>query len=149
MILSYDRILSFLDELSQTVIVLFRDSDNKVLPSTSRKGIFTVFVDDNVDKNSSSVDATDHFHGTGASVLQFPTTQNPGQRRCRKKYMELSDLEKGLQSCISLFNLKNVHQVNNKLNAVYPIETVNILTEFQERLDELRLRELEDEDIWL
>ena len=29
MILSYDRILSFLDELSQTVIVLFRDSDNK------------------------------------------------------------------------------------------------------------------------
>ena len=51
MILSYDRILSFLDELSQTVIVLYRDSDNKVLPSTLRKGIFTVFVDDNVDKN--------------------------------------------------------------------------------------------------
>ena len=32
-ILSFDRILSFLNELSQTVRVLFNESDNKVLPS--------------------------------------------------------------------------------------------------------------------
>ena len=48
--LAYDKIRSCLDELSQTVQVLFKDSDNKVLPSELRKGIFTVFVDDNVDK---------------------------------------------------------------------------------------------------
>ena len=51
-ILSYDRILSFLDELSQTAKVLFNDSENKVLPSVLRKGIFTVFVDDNIDKKN-------------------------------------------------------------------------------------------------
>ena len=77
-VLSYDRILSFVDEMAQVVKVLFSHSDNKVLPSTLRQGIFTIFVDYNLDKNSSSVDAKDHFHETGVTVIQFPTVQTAG-----------------------------------------------------------------------
>ena len=43
-VLSYDRIKSFLNELSQSVKVLYNDSDNKVLPSKLRNYLFTIFV---------------------------------------------------------------------------------------------------------
>ena len=46
-------LFSFLDKLSQAVHVLFNDSKNKILQSVFRKGIFRVFVDDKVNKNSS------------------------------------------------------------------------------------------------
>ena len=68
-VLSYDRILTFVNELSQVVQDLYAHSCNKVLPSTLRVGIFTIFIDDNLDKNSSSVDAKTHFHGTAMSVV--------------------------------------------------------------------------------
>ena len=42
-----------------------------MLPSTLRRGIFTIFVDDNVDKNSSSVTAAGHFQGAGVTALQL------------------------------------------------------------------------------
>ena len=87
-VLSYPTIRTFINDLSQTVKVLYSDSDNKVLPSALRMGLFTIFVDDNLDKNSSSVNAKAHFHGTGVSVLQYPTTDNPGLIRLRKKFGE-------------------------------------------------------------
>ena len=77
----YDRILTFINKLSETVKVFYNDLGNKVLPSTFRRGIFTIFFDDSVDKNSSSVTAADHFHGTGVTVLQFPSEENPGIQR--------------------------------------------------------------------
>ena len=43
-----------------------------------RRGVFTIFVDENVDKNSSSVTAAGHFHGAGVTVLQFLSEENPG-----------------------------------------------------------------------
>ena len=46
-------LLSFLDKLSETVHVLFNDSENKILQSVLCKGIFTAFVDDKINKNSS------------------------------------------------------------------------------------------------
>ena len=55
--------------------------------------LFTIFVDDNVDKNSSSVDAKQHFHGTGVSVIQFPTKENRGVARARKKFKLLTKNE--------------------------------------------------------
>ena len=73
MVLSYDRILTFINELSERVKALYNDLGNKVLPSTLRRVIFTIFVNDNVDKNSSSVTAAGHFHGTGVTLLQFPS----------------------------------------------------------------------------
>ena len=42
MVLSYDRILTFINELSETVTALYNDSGDKVLPSTLHRGIFTI-----------------------------------------------------------------------------------------------------------
>ena len=84
MVLSYDRILTFINELSKTVKALYDDSgdnDSRDIPSTLRRGFFTIFVNDNVDKNSSSVTATGHFHGTGVTVSQFTSEENPGIQR--------------------------------------------------------------------
>ena len=50
---------------------LYNDSEDKVLPSTLRRGIFTIFVDYNVDKNSSSITAGGHFQGEGVTALQL------------------------------------------------------------------------------
>ena len=71
----------FINELSETVKALYNDSEDKVLPSTQHQGIFIIFVDDNVDKNSSSVTAAGHFHGTGVTHLQFPSEKNPRIQR--------------------------------------------------------------------
>ena len=47
----------FLNKLPQTVHVLFNESKKSVLC----KGIFTLFVDDNIKKSSSSVEANNNF----------------------------------------------------------------------------------------
>ena len=112
MVLSYDRILTFINELSETVKALYNDSGDKVLQSTFRRGIFTIFVDDNVDKNRSSVTAAGHFHGTGV-VLQFPSEENPGIQLKRKTFKELQSVLP--QSCESLKTFTTVQKINDKL----------------------------------
>ena len=113
MVLSYDRILTFINELSETVKALYNDSGDKVLQSTFRRGIFTIFVDDNVDKNSSSVTAAGHFHGTGVTVLKFPSEEIPGIQLKRKTFKELQSVLP--QSCESLKTFTTVNKVNDKL----------------------------------
>ena len=122
--MSFDRILSFLNELSQTVRVLFNESDNKVLPSALRKGIFTIFVDDNVDKNS------------------------PGRQRQRKRFLELTSDER-VQACNSLAAFTTVLPIKGKVNATYAVETVSIPDAFRECLDTITHHELKNEDNWL
>ena len=146
--LSYSRILSFIDELSQTVKVLFGESDNKVLPSVLHQGIFTIFVDDNIDKNSSSVDAKQHFHGTAITVLQFLTSSNLGDKRYRKIFSELTDSERSIKTCVALDEFKNVNFVRNSNKAFYPLQTVNVKS-FEEDLEQMKLAQLSNEDDWL
>ena len=92
MVLSYDRILTFINELSERVKALYNDLGNKVLPSTLRRVIFTIFVDDNVDKNSSSVTAAGHFHGTGVTALQFSSEEYAGIQPKRNTFKELQSV---------------------------------------------------------
>ena len=43
-------------------------ANDQVIPLKLRSGVFTVFTKDNIDKNSSSNEATKHFHGTSVCV---------------------------------------------------------------------------------
>ena len=104
MVLLYERILTFINKPSETVEAFYNDSRDKVLPSTSNRGIFTIFVDDNFDQNSLSVTAAGHFHGTGVTILQFPSEENPGIQRKRKTFKELQSFVP--QSCESLKNIQ-------------------------------------------
>ena len=77
-ILSYDRIY----HSSMNYVELFvYSSRNRTIKyyHPLRKGIFIVFVDDNLGKNSSSIDTKNNFQGTDMMVLQFLTFETPGE----------------------------------------------------------------------
>ena len=128
--LSYSRILTLVDELSVTVLHLYQKSGDRVLPSNCKKGIFSVFIDDNLDKNSSSPTAKAHFHGAGVSILQFPTEKNLGVERIRTPFKDLSEASKLID--ISLIDkYANVLPCNVDLKkGFYPIQSVNIPQQF-------------------
>ena len=114
MVLLYGRILTFINEQSEAVKALYNDLGEKVLPFTFHQGIFTIFVDDNVDEKSSSVNAAGHFHGTGVTVLQFLSEENQRIQHNRKIFKELQSVVP--QSCESLKTFTTVKKINANLN---------------------------------
>lgn len=54
------------------------ETDGVVCPSN---GLFTAGAMDNLDHNSSSTTAESSFHGTGISIIQFPTSDCEGNCR--------------------------------------------------------------------
>ena len=68
------------DWIASSVCERFKE-DGVVIPACVRKGVFTVGVLDNLDHNPSSTTAVDAIHGTGTSLLQFPTKVDPGKDR--------------------------------------------------------------------
>ena len=106
--LSYHRLLEFTSELSSVMTELFSRSGDRVLPSKLRTGVFTVFIDDNLDQSSSSSTAVKHFHGSSITVLQLPDAENLGQSREKKKFHELTDTEKKVTFCPALENYLKV-----------------------------------------
>ena len=77
---SYQRIIE-LEDMPATSISERFEMDGCVVPACLRKGIFTIGALDNIDHNPSSTTAASSFHGTGISVFQLPTTNNPGEER--------------------------------------------------------------------
>ena len=85
-----------LEELSITVLDLYKRTGGRALPSNARIGIFTVICDDNCDANGTSCDGTYHFHGISVSLLQFQERDSQGIVRKRLLYSELSGEAKKL-----------------------------------------------------
>ena len=71
---SYDRVCQVENNLAVSVCQQSND-DGIVCPSNLRKGIFTVGALDNIDHNPSSTTAEGSLHGTGISIMQFPTQE--------------------------------------------------------------------------
>ena len=74
---SYDRVCQVENNLAVSVCQQ-SNADGIVCPSNLRKGIFTVGALDNIDHNPSSTTAEGSLHGTGISIMQFPTQENQG-----------------------------------------------------------------------
>ena len=133
-LLSPYTVTKFFDELTPSVIKLFKDSGGKVLPSNIRTGIFSVVVDDNLDENSKSPTSKHNFHGSSISILQFPTTENKGTCRERIPYQQLSDMDKRIDTSV-VDNFTNVRPVSiNLKNSYYPIQTVCLPEDFEPKL---------------
>ena len=49
--------------------------DGCVTPACLRKGIFSACALDNIDHNPSSTISASSFHGSGISIIQFPTKE--------------------------------------------------------------------------
>ena len=118
--LSYWRVISLIGEISAVVQELYKRSGNRVLPSALRKDIFTVFIDDNVDANSASNDATSNFHGGSVTALQFLTDDNQGEKRYKKKCSELTKDEQKTDICPALSVYLSVEPFHQKSNDPYP-----------------------------
>ena len=78
--ISYDRVLGISTQLGNSVCQQYQ-TENVVCPLKLRKDFFTVAAVDNIDHNPSSTTAKDSFHGTGNSLFQQPTVENPGTDR--------------------------------------------------------------------
>lgn len=74
---SYDRVMEIKGALVSAVCSQFEEQ-NLVCPANLRKGLFTLGAFDNIDHNPSATTAQGSFHGTGISVFQCPTLNNPG-----------------------------------------------------------------------
>ena len=74
---SYYRVLQLENQLANAVC---DDNPSKgaVVPAQLRSGLFTVGALDNLDHNPTSSTVKGSFHGTGISLFQFPTAENPG-----------------------------------------------------------------------
>ena len=78
--ISYDRVMELEDWIA-TAMCERLDEDGVVSPACLRKGLFTVGALDNLDHNPTSTTSQSSFHGTGISLLQFPTANKPGECR--------------------------------------------------------------------
>ena len=133
---SYKGIIDFYDKLSITVQALYIRSGRRILPSNLRFGLTSVFVDDNIDKNSSSMTAKQHFHGTSVSVLQFPKSDRLGIERLRPIFSDLQPNEIILDLSV-LDSYTNVLPSNLSVKrAHYPIQLINIPDKFENDLEQ-------------
>lgn len=78
--ITYKRVLEIEDTLAKSVCKQ-AFQDKLVCPSHLRLGLYTVAALDNLDYDPSSTTAIGSFHGTGISIIQFPTADNPGASR--------------------------------------------------------------------
>ena len=125
MALSYNRVMDFTREISAVMMELFSRSGERALPSAVRTGLFTVFAVYNVDKNASAVSAQKHFHGTSGTILQYPSTANPGDVRKKKKINDLTENEKKTTFSSITIRTQEIYS---------PILTVNYDTEWEAKL---------------
>ena len=80
--------------------------DGCVAPACLRKGAFTIGPLDNIDHNPTSMTAASSFHGTGISMFQLPTVNNPGEEK-----PSVTPLPKGTG-----------HALTEEYGIVYPVE---------------------------
>ena len=74
---SYDTVFAIIASFSRILGDKAKTS-GIVCPSNQKQHLFTVADLDNLDHNPASRTATSSFHGTGISIFQFPTHENPG-----------------------------------------------------------------------
>ena len=147
---SYYRLLEFTSNLNAVMIELYSRSGDRVLPSLLRIGVFTVFIDDNLDQNSSSSTAVKHFHGSSVTEIQFPEEENPGEIREKKKYHELTDTEKNTKFCPALEKYLNVDDnvKINKKNISSRIQTVCYDEDMEQSMSQCYKEQFSEEKGW-
>ena len=78
--ISYDRILSITKSLYEALGTTF--GHYKVFLQTNlKKGFFTVFAKDNIDKNATANLVQSHFLGTGISLFRLFDHENQGESK--------------------------------------------------------------------
>lgn len=106
-IVPYDRVLAISTDLGNEVGRRYID-EGAVCPPNLRLHLCTTSAVDNIDHNPTSTTAQDSFHGTGISLSQQPTVENPGTKRA---HIDISH---------SVANTKSVRQLPEAYTEVAP-----------------------------
>ena len=118
------------------------------IPDNIKTGIFTVLAKDNIDLNARSTIIKSHFHGISMSILQFPSSSNPGQSQ--NYYFEecdsISSESRKIPSLPTAYNEVKELPSYNKTPLFSPICTVNV--KYDEFRNELHIAKA-DEIKWL
>lgn len=80
MCISYDRVLEITSQLGEAVVNQYVE-EGVVCSPILMKNLFTLAAVDNIDHNPTATTASTSFHGTGLSLFQNPSAENPGLRR--------------------------------------------------------------------
>jgi len=78
--ISYDQVLNISTGLGNADCAQYT-TEEVVCPLQLRRGLFTTSAIDNIDHNPSSTGCQTSFHGTGISLFQHPSSENPGEQR--------------------------------------------------------------------
>lgn len=96
--ISYDRMMSISTQMANRVCALY-ERDHVVCPPSLKNDVFTSGAVDNIDHNPTARTAQDSFHGTAITLMQFPTTECPGNNRDIPSWT--TDAEDGKQKKIA------------------------------------------------
>ena len=83
------------------------------------------------------------------SVIQFPTKENSGVARARKKFKLLTENELQIKDCPGLDEFLTVPSVNVSKDVFYPVQTVNVPDVREQHLKRLKEEYLSEEGDWL
>ena len=142
--ISYLRVLEITKCISQTLLQQY-DHRHVFLQRASCEGIFTVIAKDNIELNASSTTASNHYHGTSMSVLQFPRNEVPAVQN------EYSFDMTGNCESLKIDKLPDTHTCIEKLpypnvHATYDPLRTTVVPDFE--FEVLRIA-IEEEFIWL
>ena len=118
---SYNRVIDLLSGWAENALKVYKAND-QVIPLKLRSGVFTVFTKDNIDKNSTSNETTEHFHRTSVCAFQSMISEN-GVRR--------TDIRNESETVVRDFSLPRsyteIPPSQNKCKQYsFPLPTVNI-----------------------
>ena len=139
--ISYDRILKILDTTKNTICAQY-EKDDAVCPPNLRNGLFTPSAVFNIDHNTSSTYSKENFHGTGISLFQHPSIEEPGvERNVLSENLDYKTPKMCLPE--SYTNVLPLHNPNDKQSVS---TDKNINSNFKK--DSLN-QAMKDERIWL
>ena len=78
----HDRVLAISTDLGSEVCRHYKD-ESAVCRSNFRLQLFTTAAVDTTGHNPTSTTAHDSYHGTGISLFQHPSAENPGTARAQ------------------------------------------------------------------
>lgn len=109
--ISYSRVVELSTSLGNEILHQY-EQEGVVCPPTLKKSVFTTSALDNIDHNPSSTTSEGSFHGTGISLFQHITKDNPGLEQDRRPKLTKSSKLAGLPEVYA--NVKAVTSFKNE-----------------------------------
>ena len=117
---SHGRVVQLLSGWASAALNVYTET-GQVIPINLRKSVFIVFTKDNIDKNSSSNTATEHFNGTSVCAFQCLKSIDDVTKRDVDAEFDISRISSRDYSLPTYANVNNI---------LVPFQLLTVLTKF-------------------